>query len=1364
MINFKSLLLGIILLHLWIASAFGASYFLHLTPAGLKQRRQIMQTPQSNSSQANKIFLKAAISHSKAAGRFSAWLQLDAAQADVNRYFDDLKNRHLADYLEPAGRFAVNPLTGDSLAGRQWYLKKIDIEAAWQRTQGSSQIIIGVIDTGIDYHHPDLQGSLWKNEAEVDGLPGVDDDGNGFVDDSVGWDFTDAPRFPDAGDYQQPDNDPMDEFGSGHGTQVAGIIAARSGNGIGISGVAPGVRVMNLRAGTASGYLEEDDVAQAILYALDNGARIVNMSFGDVALSRFLKEIIYYAYGQGLIMVASAGNSGDDRPNYPATLSQTISVGASTEQDYIAGFSTFGESLDLIAPGQDIVSTAVNGQYNTVNGTSFSAPMVSAVAGLILSLHPDYDAERIRNVLKTTADDIYYHGWDRYSGAGRLNAGRALNIPQAGILNIDYPQPNTSTAADSMVIIGSMLHPDIYRAEISYGVGVNPQRWQTLRTFSRQQVWQDTLAVLRLTTLPDTLITIRLWMELVNGQHDELRRSFYVDRSAPNITDVQIIPMYDGPQQAYLITFTSDDICQATLHMRPPGAQIFSESLPFGYETNVQRIKLSNAQYSGNYQFYIEAQNYSGLRVQETNQGNFYRLTFKDEFQWQEFVPLDWELPDGYLLDKTTDLDHDGKKEAILTRYTEQGGYGALEIYEFEGNRFEQRLGTGFPAIPRDAGDVDGDGRGDMLLGYGQHSLLFEAADGASFPDKLVWQDSSFWAAAYADMDGDGAGEIIGRRDSVYMILEDQGDGQFVFVQELPNPTNGENRYGIPRVLVADLTGDGHKEIAFGDYDGDVLIYAGTTLPGLYLLDTLRVLQSDATALLSASAAGDLFVASHSPANPDFEHEFDGRYRSIQRFRFDPTQSRFVCVDTLNIFGYHSLKDFDSGLQTAEFDGQPYLFAAFYPNLYIFGAAGAQITPLWQRGDAVTNTILTADFDGDGYSEFYYNNGEKIVGYSAATTERPFAPYPFTADPLDSARIRLQWGSVSGAEFYRLYKGRCADSLFFYRTNSVTVFTDTALANECTYFYAVTAVDSQRTVAESRFSLIDSAHTSRPPRLLNVLSLNERQLQLQFNEAVRFSTELPVRISATCSRQNALSALIMKDKRHIFCGFDSCFCTQDTITVANVFDRYGVPLDVRFARAGFTAAVQPHAPYLAQATVKSRYQVELRFSGDMDGSTVLNPENYRLEPAGHVQKIVAADSSYRIVTLHLSKHSMTGGLGQGSYLILTNLKSRDGQALSESGKINLFTADETLANVIIYPQPVKPQNEQLIFAHLPQDTQISIYTVNGRSVRILTEDLNFGGMSWDLKDRMGHNITSGVYLYVIRHGKEKKLGKIIILR
>jgi hypothetical protein len=511
-------------------------FFIRLTSKGIQSKKALLnQSPLLKSSIStdlpdNRIAFKKPIQRSAHKNQFDSWLKVVISFEKDKVKLDSLLGEGVIDYYEPIRVLKISQVANDSLIQQQWYLETIKAKEAWQITTGSQDIIIGVIDTGIDYTHPDLKGSLWINNAEKNGISGMDDDNNGFIDDSLGWDFTDAPRFSDGGDYIDPDNDPMDEYGSGHGTQIAGIIAAQANNGIGITGIGPNLSVMNLRAGTASGYLEEDDVANALIYALDNGARIVNMSFGDVALSRFLKDIIYYTYQQGLILIASAGNSGNDEVHYPSGLAETISVGATDMDDNIAGFSNYGPTLDCVAPGSEILSTAVNGKYNIVSGTSFSAPVVAAIAGLILSVNVDFSSERVRNILKTSADDILYYGWDNYSGAGRISALNAVSVPDGGILKFIKPMPNSSTALEEISIIGTALHPDIKSILLAYGEGKDPQSWLTISEFENQQILADTIGTLNTTHITDSLLTLRLVMTLYNGNADLLYHSMTVLR------------------------------------------------------------------------------------------------------------------------------------------------------------------------------------------------------------------------------------------------------------------------------------------------------------------------------------------------------------------------------------------------------------------------------------------------------------------------------------------------------------------------------------------------------------------------------------------------------------------------------------------------------------------------------------------------------------------------------------------------------------------------------------------------------------------------------------------------------------------
>ncbi|MCK7523054.1 MAG: S8 family serine peptidase [Ignavibacteriales bacterium] len=308
-------------------------------------------------------------------------------------------------------------------------------------------LLIGVIDTGIDFDHFDLSSQIYFNPGE-NGIDNsgkskrsnnIDDDGNGFVDDFMGWDFTDRVGFPfdsTGGDYLDWDNNPKDE--QGHGTYIAGISSASINNLYGIAGTAPGSRLLNIRAFDPNGYGEEDDVAAAILYAVQMGAKVINMSFGDNAFSFVLRDIIRYAYSRGVVLIASAGNSGSSNPHYPSGYSEVVCVGNSTSDDFVAGSSNIGSTIDLVAPGSLIITTAMDNNYAVISGTSASAPFVSGAAALILSLE-NFTNEEIKQILKSTTDDIGTPGWDLKSGAGRLNLFKALSVIAPSKIKINTP-------------------------------------------------------------------------------------------------------------------------------------------------------------------------------------------------------------------------------------------------------------------------------------------------------------------------------------------------------------------------------------------------------------------------------------------------------------------------------------------------------------------------------------------------------------------------------------------------------------------------------------------------------------------------------------------------------------------------------------------------------------------------------------------------------------------------------------------------------------------------------------------------------------------------------------------------------------
>ncbi len=1370
----------ITLTYLNITLTFGESYFVRLSTEGLTHRKDLLlqkfenipSLPAQSLKKKNVIRINEAVKQQVYKNDFQRWMIVSADSFFVN----DLKRSGLADYAEKVGRFKIEPIDINGETYTQYYLKNIDVAGAWEITRGSKDVIIGLIDTGVDYTHPDLKKSLWINTAEdLNGngqldsgdINGIDDDNNGFVDDVIGWDFTDAPNFPDDGDYLNQDNNPMDEFRNGHGTQAAGIIAAKDLNGNGFSGIAPNVRIMNLRAGTASGYLEEDDVANAIFYALNNGASVINMSFGDVVLSRFLKDVIYYAYRQGMIFVASSGNSGSDQIHYPSGLPEVISVGASTKENFIAGFSNFGSTLDLVAPGSNILATSIGGAYNVVNGTSFSAPMVSAVCGLILSATPSYSNEQVRNIIKSSATDIMNIGWDKYSASGLLSAGKALHVKEGGILTLTHPAANSYSTEDTLNIIGTTVHPDLKTVTVDFGIGKNPELWESVNSWGQRQVFNDTLGQIILKDIPDTTLTIRVKIALISGQNDEIRNLLHIDRTPPAIGNVKRTYLYDAAEESVLLSFNTDDICKARLHIRKINGDSW-KTIDFNYESDNQRLKLNRTLYDGSYEYYFEAENLSGLLSKDDNHGMFYKFTLQQNFKWQEFIPQPYTLPAGYLLDKAVDLDHDGKKELVISRYSETNGFGPIEIYEFDNGVFNLVKRTSFTAIPRDAGDVDNDGLSDLLLGYGKNTFLLEANSAFAFPSVIVWQDTlDFWGAGYADSDNDGRQEIIGRNDSLYIILENSGDNTFIETARLPNHSRGENMLSFPQFKVIDGNNNGRPQIAYTDEDGDLIIYktdGDNRYSEVQIIEDSEPQQDNLLQSLQTNESGYLFKASHSSESLNYEHEFDGRYWRIIKYGFN--NEVFSGRDTVNVFGFQNLKNYDSAIQCAYIDGEAYLLASLYPDFYIFKLNQNQADPVWHTQTTRSNAIVIDDFDGDGHSEFFFNNGEKIIAYTKTILQRPSAPYFLKADPLDSVRVKLTWGASAGALHYNIYRGTNKDSLRLLDRSITNVYKDSSLSIGNRYYYAVSAIEPSLPITESWKSPLDSVRMSFPPKLIDITDVNERELILIFDQEIAFKKEIPIVVHLNDAGINAVSAIILKEKNKLLAGFDNMFPSgkRDTVQVSGVFNKNKIPLDLRFKTIPLLFAQTQEQPYVTAVDIIDRYHVQVNFSLPMMHDLLTDVTNYILEPRGSVIFAEVPDSLNKAILLTLDKESLAGAFGQPGYLIMNNLKSADGLDLDEGNKINLYREEENLEHIIVYPQPLRPGQHELIFAKLPKDAEIDIFNLNGMKIRSLHDKPQYGGLRWNLLDDNGSTVKSGVYFYKVTANGQRKLGKIVIMR
>ena len=375
------------------------------------------------------------------AGNEAAFAQAFGVRAEVE--FAEL------DHLLPAEQILPNDPLYDNL--NSWSLPRTAAPTAWSMTTGSSNIVIAVLDSGVDATHPDLASQI---------VPG--------------WNIYDNNS--DTSDVQ------------GHGTSVAGVAAAASNNALGVTSVAWGCRIMPIRITDTTGMAPESVIASGLTWAADHGARIANVSF-YVTGSRSISSAAKYFQNRGGLVVAAAGNYGVSE-----TISNdqyVITVGATDQSDTLYSWSNRGNNLDLVAPGS-VYTTARFGTYGVGGGTSYASPTVAGVAALVFSMNPSLTGTQVENVMKLKADDLGVAGWDSFYGEGRINAARA--VAAAGqVINIgDNVSPSiTITSPGQGATVAGTINVEV---SVDDNVGV-----------VKSQLYVDNVLVASSSTAPFTL-------------------------------------------------------------------------------------------------------------------------------------------------------------------------------------------------------------------------------------------------------------------------------------------------------------------------------------------------------------------------------------------------------------------------------------------------------------------------------------------------------------------------------------------------------------------------------------------------------------------------------------------------------------------------------------------------------------------------------------------------------------------------------------------------------------------------------------------------------------------------------------------
>ncbi len=1301
------------------------------------------------------------------------------------------------EYVQKAETYQINIVPNDSLVSQQWALNKIRAFDAWNKTQGKDSVLLGMIDTGIDYFHPDLQNKIYQNPGEMgtDAFGNdkrsneIDDDNNGFIDDYRGWDFTDRVGFPfdsTGGDYLGWDNDPLDE--QGHGTYISGIAAAQTNNFTGIAGAAPNIKLVNLRAFDPGGYGEEDDVAAAILYAVQNGVKVLNMSFGDYSFSYVLRDVVQYAYSKNIVLVGSSGNGNSSDPHYPSGYSEVICVGNSTQDDFRAGNSNYGSTLDLMAPGSQIVTTARNNNYASISGTSAATPHVAAAAALILSLD-NYTNEEVKQILKSTSDDIGEPGWDIYTGAGRLNMFRAVTVTAPSVIKFNHPTQDFATLEDSLKINATVLSPLFSYYSLYYGYGLNPTNWIPLIEQGSNQFSNEDIFNLNLTSLPDTVYGLRLIVQLINGRTLEERVNFFISRTPPVAELISVGPAFYGDKTTILAALYTNQPTITRMYYRKIGEAQFNFITLDGFNTNNQFVKYLHygfipkqlVEQNSAYDVYFEAENLVGLKTIVNNNGQNFLFTTNYDAEYAAETPLPFSLPPGSIYQNSVNITQNNFTEVFLRTYENSR---VTNLFRLNTDTFEV-VDSLQDQIVRDFGDFNNNGLNDLLTSWVRNGYILEQQTPNSTILEQKYEDESgeFWPIMAQDIDGDNITEVVAVSSdtsvTIWKVDTNLTLSNAITLRNFTDESFGINILDAPNGVLADVNNDGVNEIWFVDVDGDIFSY-NILSPGNYQQGS--VVNTGFIGSNAYLAAGD-FDGDGRDELAVLLHSFDPidiapYYRLVVFNLFNQLNTIYdqAFVDASTEFR-SSFQQSENSIRFADIDedGKDELLVFMFPYSYIFKNQFIGSNRIISFKENInSNSIYVGDLNNNDVLEVAFPTNQGINFYEFTVSNKASTPFDVSGFSIDSSSISISWqGSV---DQYYIYRGLSSNELVLIDSViTLTQYADLNLDKNTNYFYAIQAYDLSKEDPYSNLSRIIKVYCHTPGKVISASGSNANAVLVYFSEKMSNTIENLQAFKLNGSVfPNSISpasqySYLLTFRADIPVGLND-------LSVSGLRDLYGSPIQPIDTTFTMDTVIVNSEFFISSFKIIDSYNLKVVFNLEVDEQSALDVNNYIFDPDNRASTISVDASDKKVVNINLKGQKPIGAVGREYVLQLKdvyssvstgNLKINEGAG----SYIVLSSYANDLTEVYVYPNPVNPSNgEILTFAKLPQYAQITIWTIEGKKIGEVEENDGNGGTSFDLVDMSGNQLSTGIYFYrVVRtdeknNEQEEKLGKFAVIR
>lgn len=1266
---------------------------------------------------------------------------------------------------------------------KQWALSMLEVADAWNMATGEG-VIVGVIDTGIDWNHPDLKKSLWINskedingngtfepwssETEINGisgdLNGIDEDGNGYPDDVIGFDHVDQ-ELANYGDASNPDPIPEDE--SEHGTPVSGVISAQANNDIGIAGIAYNAKLLTSKAFDATGNAESDDIATAIIYAVLNGAKVLNFSFGEVFMSPIVHDAIKYAYANGVVMFSSSGNNNWTRPHYPSDHPEVISVGGVDPDGTKYGFGNYGSLIDFAAPATQVWSTDVNSGYDDFNGTSLAAPHGAAVAALLLEKDLTLSPAEIRGILQETAIDAGKDGWDELFAAGIINARAALENIGNSIFEIHSPKLDTRINKNITPIIevrATSITPLFDSVEVVMGYTNLPDSLNLHRTITDFQFLDSIIARIDISNLPDSIYTISMITYLKNTKTIEKRVVFEIfgDKEL-TFENVRIQKAnYNGKRTLLAVAETN---IRAKMEVDYEVVNSGAKSKKKEFQKNERFSYLVLDNLKANSEYDIEIRSFTESDT----------ITYKERIKTEEisfpttnYSVKPYTLPRSYIMNNVSDL---YSNELATTAFSDLTSLVISNpvTYTFENNTFTAIDTMAQTNIPIGIGDSNGDGIPELLQSALFQTRLSQGNNLGNSPFENVLYESNplhtVWSEHFIDLDNDGLEEIIARSDSGYMMIDYSDKYEVVAQAVLPESYQGFGLDGGS--AIGNYTNTEDKYLAYANSRGNLFIYKyDNNNFKLKYIDS-SIISNSNQFLVALDIDNDgideiaqLSAGRHKLFNsPDAN---DGiwylRIISYQNEKYEIIHEEFFAGLRIGFIPRLGLS-YRNGVSAGELNGRAgdELIISTFPNLYVFSYnEEVYLEPLWHFPSALSNSAIVYDFDGNGINEIGFGGFNNTLFYEYNMQENQLdAPLDIDAWAENIDMAYMEWTEVINADSYIVNIVVLAGEEFVaipidtLSDNSILIngFEPQTFNN-----FTVQAYNSE-TQNLSDFSEVVTVFMNYPLEVINDSSFNN-QVILKYSGKLLPNNIEPSKFNLKNNEIeiSANSAIVTKDSSVIL-YFDLQERTGSYSLIAKSFkDYYGNPTLNDTIEVEFNELIEQEEIFLTKLELLDFALIKLHFSQKVDSASSTNIDNYEINPYGAIINISYEALDSNAVLMNLNYNTARGGArGKDYTMTAKNIVSVDSSIALTKGAGNTlgFTVSaENVDDPYVYPNPVILSGEQeTYFANLTPKATIKIYTLDGQELRTIEENDGNGGVEWDKRDANGRLLETGVYMY-----------------